>query len=193
MREPSLHTHKMFQTTPNPKSSLHPKNRLKPSPRRHPHLPSLAQTAERDNPRLLFLSRDDLMQHAAAHITEEQFPKHWQTADGNSNSATASSRTTRSTALPSPCRSPCSNRISPAALEWLVPGMIREKSSCKSKRCPSKSVASACPCLNSSNPISKPKPRPQHPHPAPTRPSHRQNRRRHPHTRANQSRRMGRV
>ena len=33
------------------------------------------KTAERDNPRLLFLSRDDLMQHAAAHITEEQFPQ----------------------------------------------------------------------------------------------------------------------
>ncbi len=72
-----------FQTTLNPKSSQHPK---KPS-----ETPPLAdirtfqawlKTAERENPRLLFLSRDDLMQHAAAHITEEQFPKFRQTADG---------------------------------------------------------------------------------------------------------------
>ena len=84
-------------------------------------------TAERDNPRLLFLSRDDLMQHAAAHITEEQFPKHWQTADGKfklsyrfepHHPLDGVTLTLPLTVL---------NRISPAALEWLVPGMIREK------------------------------------------------------------------
>ena len=85
------------------------------------------KTAERDNPRLLFLSRDDLMQHAAAHITEEQFPKHWQTADGKfklsyrfepHHPLDGVTLTLPLTVL---------NRISPAALEWLVPGMIREK------------------------------------------------------------------
>ena len=85
------------------------------------------KTAERDNPRLLFLSRDDLMQHAAAHITEEQFPKFWQTADGKfklsyrfepHHPLDGVTLTLPLTVL---------NRISPAALEWLVPGMIREK------------------------------------------------------------------
>ena len=85
------------------------------------------KTAERDNPRLLFLTRDDLMQHAAAHITEEQFPKHWQTADGKfklsyrfepHHPLDGVTLTLPLTVL---------NRISPAALEWLVPGMIREK------------------------------------------------------------------
>ena len=85
------------------------------------------KTAERDNPRLLFLSRDHLMQHAAAHITEEQFPKHWQTADGKfklsyrfepHHPLDGVTLTLPLTVL---------NRISPAALEWLVPGMIREK------------------------------------------------------------------
>lgn len=85
------------------------------------------KTAERNNPRLLFLTRDDLMQHAAAHITEEQFPKHWQTADGKfklsyrfepHHPLDGVTLTLPLTVL---------NRISPAALEWLVPGMIREK------------------------------------------------------------------
>ncbi|CKL44425.1 ATP-dependent RNA helicase hrpA [Neisseria meningitidis] len=60
-----------------------PKGRLKPLPLADIRtFQAWLKTAKRDNPRLLFLSRDDLMQHAAAHITEEQFPKFWQTADG---------------------------------------------------------------------------------------------------------------
>ncbi|MCC9395541.1 DUF3418 domain-containing protein, partial [Enterobacter hormaechei subsp. steigerwaltii] len=59
------------------------KDRLKPLPLADIRtFQAWLKTAERENPRLLFLSRDDLMQHAAAHITEEQFPKFWQTADG---------------------------------------------------------------------------------------------------------------
>ena len=105
-----------------------PKNRLKPLPIADIRtFQAWLKTAERDNPRLLFLSRDDLMQHAAAHITEEQFPKHWQTADGKfklsyrfepHHPLDGVTLTLPLTVL---------NRISPAALEWLVPGMIREK------------------------------------------------------------------
>ena len=105
-----------------------PKNRLKPLPLADIRtFQAWLKTAERDNPRLLFLSRDDLMQHAAAHITEEQFPKHWQTADGKfklsyrfepHHPLDGVTLTLPLTVL---------NRISPAALEWLVPGMIREK------------------------------------------------------------------
>ncbi|OFO29600.1 ATP-dependent helicase [Neisseria sp. HMSC056A03] len=105
-----------------------PKDRLKPLPLADIRtFQAWLKTAERDNPRLLFLSRDDLMQHAAAHITEEQFPKYWQTADGKfklsyrfepHHPLDGVTLTLPLTVL---------NRISPAALEWLVPGMIREK------------------------------------------------------------------
>ncbi|WP_304674268.1 DUF3418 domain-containing protein, partial [Neisseria blantyrii] len=105
-----------------------PKGRLKPLPLADIRtFQAWLKTAERDNPRLLFLSRDDLMQHAAAHITEEQFPKHWQTADGKfklsyrfepHHPLDGVTLTLPLTVL---------NRISPSALEWLVPGMIREK------------------------------------------------------------------
>ena len=128
-REPSSHTLQNVSDDPKPKKQPAPqKNRLKPLPLADIRtFQAWLKTAERDNPRLLFLSRDDLMQHAAAHITEEQFPKHWQTADGKfklsyrfepHHPLDGVTLTLPLTVL---------NRISPAALEWLVPGMIREK------------------------------------------------------------------
>ena len=129
VREPSSHTLQNVSDDPKPKKQPAPKkNRLKPLPLADIRtFQAWLKTAERDNPRLLFLSRDDLMQHAAAHITEEQFPKHWQTADGKfklsyrfepHHPLDGVTLTMPLTVL---------NRISPAALEWLVPGMIREK------------------------------------------------------------------
>ena len=129
VREPSSHTLQNVSDAPKPKKQPAPqKNRLKPLPLADIRtFQAWLKTAERDNPRLLFLSRDDLMQHAAAHITEEQFPKHWQTADGKfklsyrfepHHPLDGVTLTLPLTVL---------NRISPAALEWLVPGMIREK------------------------------------------------------------------
>ena len=128
-REPSSHTLQNVSDDPKPKKQpAPPKGRLKPLPLADIRtFQAWLKTAERDNPRLLFLSRDDLMQHAAAHITEEQFPKHWQTADGKfklsyrfepHHPLDGVTLTLPLTVL---------NRISPAALEWLVPGMIREK------------------------------------------------------------------
>ena len=129
VREPSSHTLQNVSDDPKPKKQpASQKNRLKPLPLADIRtFQAWLKTAERDNPRLLFLSRDDLMQHAAAHITEEQFPKHWQTADGKfklsyrfepHHPLDGVTLTLPLTVL---------NRISPAALEWLVPGMIREK------------------------------------------------------------------
>ena len=129
VREPSSPTLQNISDDPKPKKQPAPKkNRLKPLPLADIRtFQAWLKTAERDNPRLLFLSRDDLMQHAAAHITEEQFPKHWQTADGKfklsyrfepHHPLDGVTLTLPLTVL---------NRISPAALEWLVPGMIREK------------------------------------------------------------------
>lgn len=128
-REPSSHTLQNVSDDPKPKKQpAPPKGRLKPLPLADIRtFAAWLKTAERDNPRLLFLSRDDLMQHAAAHITEEQFPKYWQTADGKfklsyrfepHHPLDGVTLTLPLTVL---------NRISPAALEWLVPGMIREK------------------------------------------------------------------
>ena len=104
------------------------KGRLKPLPLADIRtFEAWLKTAERDNPRLLFLSRDDLMQHAAAHITEEQFPKHWQTADGKfklsyrfepHHPLDGVTMTVPLTVL---------NRLHAPSLEWLVPGMLREK------------------------------------------------------------------
>ena len=104
------------------------KGRLKPLPLADIRtFQAWLKTAERDNPRLLFLSRDDLMQHAAAHITEEQFPKFWQTADGKfklsyrfepHHPLDGVTMTVPLTVL---------NRLHAPSLEWLVPGMLREK------------------------------------------------------------------
>ena len=128
-REPSSHTRQ--NVSDGPKSQKQPasqKGRLKPLPLADIRtFEAWLKTAERDNPRLLFLSRDDLMQHAAAHITEEQFPKFWQTADGKfklsyrfepHHPLDGVTMTVPLTVL---------NRLHAPSLEWLVPGMLREK------------------------------------------------------------------
>ena len=134
--ESSLHSQRLPENhTPpfsdDPKTKKQPapqKSRLKPLPLADIRtFQAWLKTAERDNPRLLFLSRDDLMQHAAAHITEEQFPKHWQTADGKfklsyrfepHHPLDGVTMTVPLTVL---------NRLHAPSLEWLVPGMLREK------------------------------------------------------------------
>ena len=128
-REPSSHTRQNVSDGPKPqKQPVSQKGRLKPLPLADIRtFEAWLKTAERDNPRLLFLSRDDLMQHAAAHITEEQFPKFWQTADGKfklsyrfepHHPLDGVTMTVPLTVL---------NRLHAPSLEWLVPGMLREK------------------------------------------------------------------
>lgn len=128
-REPSLHNRQNVSDDLKPKKQpASQKGRLKPLPLADIRtFEAWLKTAERDNPRLLFLSRDDLMQHAAAHITEEQFPKFWQTADGKfklsyrfepHHPLDGVTMTVPLTVL---------NRLHAPSLEWLVPGMLREK------------------------------------------------------------------
>ena len=128
-REPSSHTRQNVSDDPKPKKQpASQKGRLKPLPLADIRtFEAWLKTAERDNPRLLFLSRDDLMQHAAVHITEEQFPKFWQTADGKfklsyrfepHHPLDGVTMTVPLTVL---------NRLHAPSLEWLVPGMLREK------------------------------------------------------------------
>ena len=128
-REPSSHTRQNVSDDHKPKKQpASQKGRLKPLPLADIRtFEAWLKTAERDNPRLLFLSRDDLMQHTAAHITEEQFPKFWQTADGKfklsyrfepHHPLDGVTMTVPLTVL---------NRLHAPSLEWLVPGMLREK------------------------------------------------------------------
>lgn len=83
--------------------------------------------AEKNNPRLLYLSRDDLMRHGASGVTEAQFPE-TMLLDGESvplkyrfepghvlDGVTA----TIPLAL--------LNQLDPTSTEWVVPGMLREK------------------------------------------------------------------
>jgi ATP-dependent helicase HrpA len=84
------------------------------------------ETAEKDNPKLLYLTKEALMRHAAAGITEEQFPETFE-LDGVTlllkyrfepghplDGVTA----TVPLAL--------LNQLDPSRAEWLVPGMVRE-------------------------------------------------------------------
>ena len=88
---------------------------------------SWLKTAEQDHPRLLFLSKEDLMQHAAAHITEEQFPKFYKTPDGKFklNYRFEPHHPLDGVTLTVPLT--VLNRLHAPALEWLVQGMLREK------------------------------------------------------------------
>ena len=85
------------------------------------------QDAEQGNPQLLFLTRDELMRHAASGITEAQFPETL-TLDGaelplkyrfEPGHPLDGVTTTVPLAL--------LNQLDPMRAEWLVPGMIREK------------------------------------------------------------------
>ncbi|CKK31959.1 DUF3418 domain-containing protein [Neisseria meningitidis] len=105
-----------------------PKGRLKPLPLADIRtFQAWLKTAKRDNPRLLFLSRDDLMQHAAAHITEEQFPKFWQTADGKFKLSSRFEPHHPLDGVTMTVPLTVLNRLHAPSLEWLVPGMLREK------------------------------------------------------------------
>ncbi|MDF7676298.1 ATP-dependent RNA helicase HrpA [Neisseriaceae bacterium ESL0693] len=88
---------------------------------------SWRREAEYHHPQYLFLNREDLMQHAAEHITEAQFPEFLATTDGRCalNYRFEPHHPMDGVTLILPL--PLLNRINAARLEWLVPGMIREK------------------------------------------------------------------
>lgn len=83
--------------------------------------------AEVENPHLLYLGRDDLMQHAASNITESQFPEYLNTKDGRCALSYRFEPHHPFDGVTVAVPLPLLNRISAARLEWLVPGMIREK------------------------------------------------------------------
>jgi ATP-dependent helicase HrpA len=83
--------------------------------------------AERANPKLLHLSRDELMRHEAAGVTTELFPKQW-TMRGTAMALTyhfepGSPRDGVTLTVPLFAL----NQVDPQRCEWLVPGMLKEK------------------------------------------------------------------
>jgi ATP-dependent RNA helicase HrpA len=83
--------------------------------------------AERENPKLLFLKKDDLMRHEAAGITTDQFPP--QLVMNNVSYALAyhfaPGKADDGVTLTVP--QALLNQVSAARCEWLVPGLLAEK------------------------------------------------------------------
>ena len=83
--------------------------------------------AERDNPKLLYLKREDLMRHEAAGITTEAFPHHIKLGGVDFSltyhfePGTPRDGVTMSVPLAQ------LNQIPAARCEWLVPGLLKEK------------------------------------------------------------------
>jgi len=94
--------------------------------------------AEGGNPKLLFLKREDLMRHEAAGITTEQFPHQLEMA-GRSfaleyHHEPASARDGVTLTVPLLAL----NQIDAAKCDWLVPGLVREKTARLAKSLPQK-------------------------------------------------------
>ncbi len=84
--------------------------------------------AEQQNPRLLYLQREWLMRHEAGHVTEVQFPELMALPDGSE--LTLSYRFEPGHALDGVMVTvplPLLNRLEAKQLDYLVPGLIREK------------------------------------------------------------------
>jgi ATP-dependent helicase HrpA len=99
--------------------------------------------AEKSDPRLLYLTRDDLMRHGAESITEEQFPEKLAVA-GSECKLTyrfEPGHPLDGATLSVPLH--LLNQIDAARGEWLVPGMLREKITWLTKALP-KRVRAAC-------------------------------------------------
>jgi ATP-dependent helicase HrpA len=83
--------------------------------------------AERDQPKLLFLEREQLMRHEAAGITTERFPKalemHGRCYALDYHFAPGANDDGVTLAIPLATL----NQISAARCEWLVPGMLEDK------------------------------------------------------------------
>ena len=82
---------------------------------------------QKTEPRRLYLSREYLMQHAAEHVTEEQFPTHFDTADGRLKLRYRFEPNHVLDGVTVDIPLPILNRLPLEPFEWLVPGMLREK------------------------------------------------------------------
>lgn len=79
------------------------------------------------DPRHLWMTRDELMRHAAHHITENQFPEWIAHPDGRLRLSYRFEPGHPLDGVTVNVPLVILNRLSPEPFEWLVPGMIREK------------------------------------------------------------------
>jgi ATP-dependent helicase HrpA len=92
--------------------------------------------AERENPRLLHLTREYLMRHAAADVTEAQFPETLETAGAALRLTYRFDPGHPLDGVTATVPLALLNRVDAAQCEWLVPGLIREKIACAFKALP---------------------------------------------------------
>jgi len=83
--------------------------------------------AERNNPRLLYLTREYLMRHAAADITEAQFPERLRAGEAELKLTYRFEPGHPLDGVTVTVPLELLNRLEPAHFEWLVPGLVREK------------------------------------------------------------------
>ncbi|MDF0604932.1 ATP-dependent RNA helicase HrpA [Neisseriaceae bacterium TC5R-5] len=85
------------------------------------------QQIEQAQPKLLHLTREELMRHAAQHVTENQFPEWLETEDGKLRLRYRFEPRHPLDGVTIDVPLAILNRLQAAPFEWLVPGMIREK------------------------------------------------------------------
>jgi len=83
--------------------------------------------AEKKEPKLLFLTRDDLMQHDADAVTDAQFPDTINVAGMELKLSYHFDPTHPQDGVTVTVPLPALNLLNPARFEWLVPGLLHEK------------------------------------------------------------------
>ena len=83
--------------------------------------------AERDQPRLLCLKKDDLMRHEAAGITTDQFPPQLKIDNVSFALSYNFSPGKNDDGISLTVPLALINQVSPARCEWLIPGLLAEK------------------------------------------------------------------
>jgi ATP-dependent helicase HrpA len=101
------------------------------------------ETAEKDNPKLLHLTKDDLMRHGAAGVTEAQFPETLQVGEVTLQLKYRFEPGHALDGVTATVPLHLLNLLDPAVTDWLVPGMIREKVTCLVKALP-KTIRRVC-------------------------------------------------
>lgn len=82
---------------------------------------------EQETPRHLFISKEDLMRHTATHITEEQFPEWLLVEEGKLKLRYRFEPRHPLDGVTVDLPLAVLNRLNQGQLDWLVPGMVREK------------------------------------------------------------------
>ncbi len=82
---------------------------------------------EKTDPKRLFMTREELMRHAAQHVTENQFPEWLDHEDGRLRLKYRFEPGHALDGVTVDVPLAILNRLTPDRFDWLVPGMIREK------------------------------------------------------------------